>query len=78
MSHPEGRVLAIQQQMFFAQIFADELGVDTTIVLRKLAMAGLALTADANEHLVDAAAVYPKLRPESSSATSLKLVKEDI
>jgi hypothetical protein len=61
MKHPEGRVLAIQQQMFFAGLLADQMDTTPEIILRKLSMAGFALIADINEVAVDAAAILPKL-----------------
>jgi hypothetical protein len=64
MSHPEGRVLAVQQQMFFAHILSDNWGIGEAIILRKLAMAGLKLAPDADEVAVDAAAILPKLEME--------------
>ncbi len=60
-SHPEGRILAIQQQMFFAQIFAEKMDTETETILRKLAITGLSLTMDTNEVAVDAAAILPNL-----------------
>jgi hypothetical protein len=61
MSHPEGRVLAVQQQMFFAQILAEKMEMDTENILRKLSLAGLKLTADDGEIAVDAAVILPRL-----------------
>lgn len=61
MRHPEGRLLAIQQQMFFATVLADELNMDIEVVLRKLAMAGLRLMADEQEISTDASTVYPTI-----------------
>lgn len=61
MSHPEGRILAIQQQIFFAQMLAEKMDMETEVILRKLALAGLSLTMDANEIAVDAAAVLPNI-----------------
>lgn len=72
MNHPEGRVLAIQQQMFFAQILADKMGMETENVLRKLALSGLTLAADSQEHTVDAAAIYPKLAPERANLSVVR------
>lgn len=60
-NHPEGRILAIQQQMFFAQILAEKMDTETEIILRKLALAGLSLMSDSGEITVDAAAVFPSL-----------------
>jgi hypothetical protein len=61
MNHPEGRILAIQQQMFFAQILAEKMDMETEVILRKLAVSGLSLTMDTNEVAVDAAAILPNL-----------------
>jgi hypothetical protein len=61
IDHPEGRIVAVQQQMFFAQILGEKMELDTEVILRKLAIAGLCLTTDTNEIAVDAAAVLPNL-----------------
>jgi len=61
MNHPEGRILAIQQQIFFAQILAEMMGTETEVILRKLAVSGLSLSMDTNEFTVDAAAILPNL-----------------
>ena len=74
MNHPEGRVLAIQQQMFFAQLLSEQMDIDTTTILRKLGMAGLMLVVDPNEVSIDAGAVYPSLMDTKSK---LSLVKEE-
>lgn len=71
--HPEGRVLAVQQQMFFAQLLAERLDVQTEVLLRKLAMAGLSLTTDVTEVAVDAAAILPNL---NSMKSKLRAVPE--
>jgi hypothetical protein len=59
MKHPEGRLVAIQQQIFFATMLADEMDMETAVILRKLALAGLRLVTDEQEITFDAAAVYP-------------------
>lgn len=61
MNHPEGRLVAIQQQMFFAQMLAEQMEMETEIILRKLALAGLTLAIDVNEITMDAAAVMPNI-----------------
>lgn len=61
MEHPEGRLLAVQQQMWFAELLAQKLEMQPDAVLRKLALAGLSLTMDINEITLDAAAVMPLL-----------------
>lgn len=74
MTHPEGRVLAVQQQMFFAHILSDNWGIDEAVILRKLAMSGLKLAPDAEEVAVDAAAILPKLAAERPKQAKLKAV----
>ena len=59
--HPEGRLVAIQQQIFLAQLLAEKMDMETEIVLRKLALAGLSLTMDVNEIALDAATVLPNI-----------------
>ena len=80
MKHPVGRILAVQQQMFFATLLSDSWGVGEEIILRKLAMAGLKLAPDADEVAVDAAAVLPTLDRERPANGRLKAVPkmEDI
>lgn len=73
MSHPEGRLVAIQQQMFFAQMLAEKMDMETEVILRKLAIAGLSLSLDVNEITVDAAAVMPNLN-KYKTQTRLKAV----
>jgi hypothetical protein len=59
MNHPEGRLVAIQQQIFFGTMLAEQMDLDTAVVLRKLALSGLRLVTDEQEITFDAAAVYP-------------------
>ena len=73
IKHPEGRLVAMQQQMFLAQLFADKLDMDTEDVLRKLAISGLCLNMDVNEIAVDAATIMPTL---SKMKTKLRAVPE--
>lgn len=61
IEHPEGRILAVQQQIFFAKILAEKMEMETEIILRKLAISGLSLVMDTNEVAVDAAAILPNL-----------------
>ena len=69
--HPEGRIVAVQQQMFFAHLLGEKMELDTEIVLRKLAIAGLCLVADTNEIAVDAAAVLPNLNKHKARLRSV-------
>jgi len=73
IKHPEGRLVAMQQQMFLAQLLAEKLDMDTEDVLRKLAVSGLCLTMDVNEIAVDAATIMPTL---SKMKTKLRAVPE--
>ena len=59
MNHPEGRVLAVQQQMYFAELLADKMETEPDVILRKLALVGLSLSMDVTEVALDAAAVMP-------------------
>jgi hypothetical protein len=61
MKHPEGRLVAIHQQLFLATMLAEKLNMPVEVVLRKLAMAGLRLMADEQEIATDASAVYPSI-----------------
>lgn len=78
MKHPDGRILAVQQQIFFANILSDSWGIGEEIILRKLAMAGLKLTPDVNEVAVDAAAILPKLDKERVTKLHAVPQSEDI
>jgi hypothetical protein len=75
MRHPEGRALAVQQQMYFATILAEKFDLDTETILRKLAIAGMTLGLDTEEITADAAAILPKINPEDM-ITKLRLVTE--
>ena len=71
MKHPEGRLLAVQQQIHFAALFGDNSGIGTEHTLNLLAQAGMRLVSDESEIAVDAAAVFPKLQKDKAG---LKLV----
>lgn len=78
INHPEGRVLSVQQQMFFAQLLGDKMEIDTEIILRKLAMAGLCLTPDTNEVAVDAAAILPNLNKVKSKLRAVPEMVDEL
>lgn len=61
MKHPEGRLVAIQQQLFFATLLAEQVNMPVEVVLRKLAMAGLRLITDEQEIAADTSAIYPSI-----------------
>jgi hypothetical protein len=71
IEHPEGRILAVQQQIFFAQILGEKMELDTEVVLRKLSLAGLCLATDTNEVAVDAAVVLPNLNQHKARLRSV-------
>ena len=79
MTQPQGRVLAVQQQMFFATILNELWGIDEKVILNKLALAGLKLVPDTDEVAVDAASILPKLTGEPMTKPKLQAVsnKED-
>jgi hypothetical protein len=78
LNHPEGRILAVQQQIFFAQLLSEKMELDTEIVLRKLALAGLALTTDASEVALDASAVLPNLNQHKAHLRSVPKVVDEL
>jgi hypothetical protein len=71
IEHPEGRVVAVQQQMFFAHLLSEKMEMDAEVILRKLAMAGLCLVTDINEVALDAAAILPNLNHEKTKLRSV-------
>lgn len=71
-----GRVVAIQQQLFFAQMLSDSMEViDVDFLLRKLALTGLRLTSDIEEVALDSAAIQPHLHKDR---TGLYVVPDDL
>jgi hypothetical protein len=74
MNHPEGRLVAIQQQMAFASLAATN-DLSAEVILSVLSMAGLCLTPDVNEIALDAANIYPKINNPKSK---LRAVKDEI
>jgi hypothetical protein len=61
MNHPEGRLLAIQQQIHFANLLGETMEMSAELVLKHLSFVGMRLVTDENEIALDAAAVLPKL-----------------
>ena len=59
MMHPEGRLVAIQQQIHFARWFADASGLEHQDVLDALRESGMRLIPDENEIATDASNVLP-------------------
>jgi hypothetical protein len=77
--HPEGRLVAIQQQMHFAKWFADASGMEQQDVLDALSESGMRLVPDENEIAVDACNVLPsvnEMKEEQATARNLKIVPD--
>lgn len=75
--HPEGRLVAIQQQIFFAKWFAESSGMEHQDVLDALRDSGMRLVADENEIAVDASNVLPsvnEMKEEQFEAPTLHVV----
>ena len=71
MNHPEGRLIAIQQQMAFATLAAK--GEYTgEILLNLIAEAGLCLAPDINKIALDAANIMPKINNPKSKLRAVK------
>ena len=77
-NHPEGRILAVQQQIFFAQILGEKMELDTEVVLRKLAIAGLSLSVDTDEITVDASVVLPNLNKHKVGLRSVPNMVDEL
>ena len=60
-----GRIVAVQQQIFFAKMLSDNMEIRTDFLLRKLSLSGLRLTSDVEEIALDAAAIQPLLEPDT-------------
>jgi hypothetical protein len=79
MSHPEGRLISIQQQIFFAKWFAESSGMEHQDVLDALRDSGMRLVADENEIAVDASNVLPsvnEMKEEQTTTRNLKVVPD--
>ena len=61
MKHPEGRLIAIHQQIFFAQLVSEQIQIDPEKILIMISAAGLMFTPDVNEVALDASAVIPSI-----------------
>lgn len=59
--HPEGRLVAIQQQIHFAKWFADASGMEHQDVLDALRESGMRFVPDENEIATDASNVLPSV-----------------
>ena len=79
VSHPEGRLVAIQQQIFFAKWFADKSGLEHQDVLDALRETGLRFMPDENEIATDASNVLPAVtdfKEEQFIAPNLQVVPD--
>lgn len=75
--HPEGRLVSIQQQIFFAKWFAEASGMEHQDVLDALRESGMRLVADENEIAVDASNVLPsvnEMKEEQATPPNLQVV----
>ena len=73
MKYPEGRLVAIQQQLHFAKILADQLDLPHDVVLEKLALSGLRLFPDEQEISIDATSVLASIE---KNKTGLRAVPD--
>ena len=71
MNHPEGRLLAIQQQMAFANLITKG-NYTAEAFLDMISEAGLCLAPDINEVALDAARLLPKINNPKSRLKSVK------
>lgn len=79
MIHPEGRLISIQQQIFFAKWFADASGMEQQDVLDALRDCGMRLIPDENEIAVDASNVLPsvnEMKQEQATTPNLQVVPD--
>ena len=73
MKHPEGRLMAIQQQIHFAETASSSFDMMPEYLLACLSKVGLKLTTDENEIAVDAALIVERM----NMAKPLKVVKNE-
>lgn len=71
--HPEGRLLAIQQQIHFGKLLADAMKLEHQEVLNALAIAGMRLSPDEGEIAIDASNVLPSI---TTYRSRLQVVKD--
>jgi hypothetical protein len=71
MNHPEGRLLAIQQQMAFANLVTKG-NFTAEVLLELISEAGLCLAPDINEIALDAAMLLPKINNPKSRLQAVK------
>ena len=79
MIHPEGRLVAIQQQIYFAKWFAESSGMEHQDVLDALRDCGMRFVPDENEIAVDASNVLPsvnEMKEEQATAPTLQVVPD--
>ena len=73
MQHPEGRIIAIQEQIHLAELASKSFDMASTYLLACLSKSGMRLAADENEIAVDAA----NLMSEINNIKPFKVVKND-
>ena len=73
MQHPEGRIIAIQEQIHLAELASKNFDMASIYLLACLSKSGMRLVADENEIAVDAA----NLLQQIENTKPLKVVKND-
>ena len=73
MKHPEGRIIAIQEQIHLADLASKNFDMAPVYLLACLSKSGMRLVADENEIAVDAANLLQKI----DDTKPLKVVKND-
>jgi hypothetical protein len=73
MQHPEGRIIAIQEQIHLAELASKNFDMASIYLLACLSKSGMRLVPDENEIAVDAA----NLMQQISDTKPLKVVKND-
>lgn len=73
MNHPEGRLIAIQEQIHLAELSAKNFDMMPVYLLACLSKSGVRLVADENEIAVDAANLLQKIMENKP----LRVVKND-
>lgn len=74
IEHPQGRVIAVQQQIHFARELSEQFDMTPELLMSYLAIAGFELQPDLNEVMLDAAAISARLKAENRE---FRVVKDD-
>ena len=73
MQHPEGRIIAIQEQIHLAELASKNFDMASVYLLACLSKSGMRLVPDENEIAVDAANLLQKITENKP----LRMVKND-